>query len=122
MKIKILRIKIPIRATGWNKYMRHHVMIQYKVNRRIKHQIKIHLLEQKVERPWKGRWPVDLHITAHMRQPLDADNVCDKPVIDALVDYGLFPNDNLEYLNFAATRAIPLQKGEEEDYMEIEIS
>lgn len=48
--------------------------------------------------------PVTVTTTCHFKGiPQDADNICDKLIIDGLVKCGVIPDDNWRFLRTAAT-------------------
>lgn len=53
----------------------------------------------------KLRPPVRLEVVVRYRRPRDLDNVCLKPVIDALVSLGMIPDDTAEVLRDIRLRA-----------------
>ena len=50
--------------------------------------------------------PVTIKIEAHMKRPIDPDNVCAKLLIDGLKHAGIVKDDTHEYISSVTTRVL----------------
>ena len=93
----LLTLRIPLRATSMNKWMRMH----WRTQRRHRDDVAMIVRNalpweviQRIGNQYPVQRPVRLHIAAYMRPPLlDADNIVAKDLIDALKGWVIRDDD-----------------------------
>lgn len=93
----VLSLRIPMRATSMNKWMRMHWRTQRRHRDDVAAVVRGALPWQVIQR-FENRYPVQkpvrVHIAAYMRPPLlDADNIVAKDLIDALKGWVIRDDD-----------------------------
>lgn len=106
------------KCLSWNTVMRAHWTEQDRNNKYAHLSIKEAILNGEYNYLKQYTKPVNIHIFAYLKRPIDSDNVCDKLLIDGLKINKIIIDDNIKYLVNAATTSIKSK----EDFTEIEIS
>jgi hypothetical protein len=106
------------KCLSWNTVMRAHWSKQDAMNKYAHISIREAILKEKYDTLKQYNKPVNIHIFAYLKRPIDSDNICDKLLIDGLKLNKIIVDDNPEYVVSTTTTSIKNKI----DYTEIELS